>query len=174
MPDPKNQLGRAFKVNADAVGEPGNRRFRLLIEAEFGSASLWMEKEQLFQLATAIQRLLSTADMSASDVPSIAPDRAGDMAFDFQVGQLMINDESRGPILHLQANDQEETDPRTPTLGTLLDLKQLKSLSEEALTVCAAGRPRCPLCGVAMGLEGHQCVKTNGYHKELLDDLPSR
>ena len=174
MPDPKNQLGRAFKVKADAVGKPGDRRFRLLIEAEFGSASLWIEKEQLFQLATAIQRLLSTVDMSASDMSNIAPDRAGDMVFDFQVGQLMINQESRGPILQLQANDQEETDPGTPTLGTLLDLRQLKVLSDEALIICAAGRPRCPLCGVAMGPEGHQCVRTNGFHKELLDDLPSR
>ena len=174
MPDPKNQLGRAFKVNADAVGEPGSRRFRVLVEAEFGSACLWMEKEQLFQLATAIQRLISTADMGSSDVPAVEPQRAGDQSFEFQVGQLMINEESRGPILQLQANDQEEADSRTPTLGTLIDLHQLNALADEALTICAAGRPRCPLCGVPMGPEGHQCVRTNGYHKELLDDLPSR
>jgi uncharacterized repeat protein (TIGR03847 family) len=172
VPDPKNQLGRAFKVNADAVGEPGNRRFRLLVEAEHGSACLWLEKEQLFQLATAIQRLLSTADLSGSDTPSAMTQRTGDQSFEFQVGQLMINDESRGPILQLQANDQEESDSRIPTIGTLIDLGQLKALAEEALNVCAAGRPRCPLCGVPMGPEGHQCVKTNGYHKDLVDDLP--
>jgi uncharacterized repeat protein (TIGR03847 family) len=133
-----------------------------------------MEKEQLFQLATAIQRLLSTADVNTSVVENVAPQRAGDQSFDFQVGQLMINEESRGSILQLQANDQEETDPSIPTLGALMDLNQLKALSDEALSVCAAGRPRCPLCGVPMGPEGHQCVRTNGYHKESLDDLPSR
>ena len=86
----------------------------------------------------------------------------------------MINEEARGSILRLQANDQKETDSSIPTLGTLMDLNQLKALSDEALSVCAAGRPRCPLCGVPMGPEGHQCVRTNGYHKESLDDLPSR
>ena len=174
MPDPKNQLGRAIKINADAVGEPGNRRFRLLVEAEYGSACLWMEKQQLFQLATAIQRLLSTSDLTGSDAPSAMPQRTGDQSFEFQVGQLMINDESRGPILQLQANDQDETDSRIPTIGTLIDLGQLKAQAEEALTVCAAGRPRCPLCGVPMEPGGHQCVRTNGYHKDLVDDLPGR
>ena len=55
MPDPKNQLGRAFKINADAVGKPGNRRFRLLVEAQYGSACLWMEKQQLSALAISIK-----------------------------------------------------------------------------------------------------------------------
>ncbi len=174
MPDPKNQLGRAFKINADAVGKPGNRRFRLLVEAQYGSACLWMEKQQLFQLATAIQRLLSNADPVPPDVQASIPQQSGDQSFEFQVGKLMINDESRGPILQLQANDQEESDGRIPTIGTLIDLDQLKALAEEALTVCAAGRPRCPLCGVPMGPEGHQCVRTNGYHKDLVDDLPGR
>ncbi len=174
MADPKNQLGRAIRVNADAVGQPGDRRFRVLVEAEFGNACLWMEKQQLFQLATAIQRLLSTADMASSDIPTTEPQRSGDQVFEFQVGQLMINDEARGPILQFQANDQEEGDTGAPTLGTLIDLHQLKALADEALTVCAAGRPRCPLCGVPMELEGHQCIRTNGYHKELFDDLPSR
>jgi len=133
-----------------------------------------MEKQQLFQLATAIQRLVSTADTTPSDVPSAEPERSGDQVFEFQVGQLMINDEAQGPILQFQANDQEDGDTRAPTLGTLIDMHQLKALADEALAVCAAGRPRCPLCGVPMEAEGHQCVRTNGYHKELLDDLPSR
>ena len=174
MADPKNQLGRAISVKADAVGEPGERRFRVLVESEFGSACLWMEKQQLFQLATAIQRLLSTADTPFSDIPTAETQRTGDQVFEFQVGQLMINDEAQGPILQFQANDQEDGDTRTPTIGTLIDLSQLKALADEALTVCAAGRPRCPLCGVPMESEGHQCIRTNGYHKELIDDLPSR
>jgi uncharacterized repeat protein (TIGR03847 family) len=170
--DPKNQLGRVLKVNADAVGEPGNRRFRLLVEAEYGDACLWMEKQQLFQLATAIQRLISTSNATPTDEPVAMPERSGDQSFEFQVGQLMVNEESRGSILQLQAKDQEEGDIGAPTLGTLIDLDQLKALSVEALRVCSSGRPRCPLCGVPMGPEGHQCVRTNGYHKDLVDDLP--
>ena len=159
-------------MTADAVGEPGSRRFRLLVEAEKGGACLWLEKEQLFQLAIAIQRLLSTMDLPASNEPTTLPERSNDAYHEFQVGRLMISEEVRGPILNLLAKDHEDTDDQDATVGTLVDIEQLKSLSERALVVCAAGRPRCPLCGTPMGPEGHQCVRTNGYHQEMVDDLP--
>ncbi len=172
MPGAKHDLGRAITVTADAVGEPGSRRFRLLVEAEHGGACLWLEKEQLFQLAIAIQRLLSTMDTASSGEQTRLPAQASDAYHEFQVGRLMISEEVRGPILNLLAKDQEDGDTGDPTVGTLVDIDQLKELSERALAVCAAGRPRCPLCGTAMGPEGHQCVRTNGYHREMVDDIP--
>ncbi len=172
MPGAKNDLGRAITLTADAVGDPGSRRFRLLVEAEHGGACLWLEKEQLFQLAIAIQQLLSTMDQPSSGEQTSLPSHAGDAYHEFQVGRLMISEEVRGPILNLLAKDQEDGDTGDPTVGTLVDINQLKQLSERALVVCAAGRPRCPLCGTPMGPEGHQCVRTNGYHKEMVDDIP--
>ncbi|MCY4624503.1 MAG: DUF3090 family protein [Chloroflexi bacterium] len=172
MPGTKNDLGRAITLTADAVGEPGSRRFRLLVEAEHGGACLWLEKEQLFQLAIAIQRLLSTMDMASGGGPASVPSRSGDAYHEFQVGRLMISEDVRGPILNLLAKDQEDADTAEATVGTLVDIDQLKLLSERALEVCAAGRPRCPLCGTPMGPEGHQCVRTNGYHREMVDDIP--
>lgn len=172
MPSTKNDLGRAITLTADAVGEPGSRRFRLLVEAQHGGACLWLEKEQLFQLAIAIQQLLSTMDATATGEPTSAPPKSGDAYHEFQVGRLMISEEVRGPILNLLAKDQEDEDSAEATVGTLVDIDQLKALSERALAVCAAGRPRCPLCGTPMGPEGHQCVRTNGYHREMVDDLP--
>lgn len=172
MPGPKNDLGRAITLTADAVGEPGNRRFRLMVEAEHGQACLWLEKEQLFQLAIAIQRLLSTMDVSVTGERTSLPSRSSDGYHEFKVGRLMINEEVRGPILNLLAKDEEEDERAEATVGTLVDLDQLKALSERALVVCAAGRPRCPLCGTPMGPEGHQCMRTNGYHRELMEDLP--
>ena len=172
MPSTKNDLGRAITLTADAVGEPGSRRFRLLVEAQHGGACLWLEKEQLFQLAIAIQQLLSTMDATATGEPTSAPPKSGDAYHEFQVGRLMISEEVRGPILNLLAKDQEDEDSADATVGTLVDIDQLKALSERALAVCAAGRPRCPLCGTPMGPEGHQCVRTNGYHREMVDDLP--
>ena len=172
MPGPKNDLGRALTLTADAVGEPGSRRFRLLVEAQHGGACLWLEKEQLFQLAIAIQRLLSTMDASASGEPTSLPSQSSDAYHEFQVGRLMISEEVKGPILNLLAKDQDDEDSAEATVGTLVDIDQLKALAEQALVVCAAGRPRCPLCGTPMGPEGHQCVRTNGYHREMVDDLP--
>ena len=51
VPEPTHDLGMTLKLSADAVGEPGQRRFRLLVEAQRGSACLWMEKDQLLQLS---------------------------------------------------------------------------------------------------------------------------
>lgn len=172
MPSTKNDLGRAITLTADAVGEPGSRRFRLLVEAQHGSACLWLEKEQLFQLAIAIQQLLSTMDATGTGERTSLPARSGDAYHEFQVGRLMISEEVRGPILNLLAKDQDDEDSAEATVGTLVDIDQLKALSERALAVCAAGRPRCPLCGTPMGPEGHQCARTNGYHREMVDDLP--
>ena len=111
-------------------------------------------------------------DMASGGGSASLPSRSGDAYHEFQVGRLMISEEVRGPILNLLAKDQEDADTAEATVGTLVDIDQLKLLSERALEVCAAGRPRCPLCGTPMGPEGHQCVRTNGYHREMVDDIP--
>jgi uncharacterized repeat protein (TIGR03847 family) len=41
--------------------------------------------------------------------------------------------------------------------------EQMLSLAKHATAVCAAGRPRCPLCGTAMDPEGHTCPALNGH-----------
>ena len=40
---------------------------------------------------------------------------------------------------------------------------QMRSLSEHALQVVAAGRPDCPLCGRVIEPDGHFCPRTNGH-----------
>lgn len=44
--------------------------------------------------------------------------------------------------------------------------EQMLSLARHGATVCAAGRPRCQLCGNPIDPEGHQCPALNG-HREL-------
>lgn len=41
--------------------------------------------------------------------------------------------------------------------------EQMLSLARHATAVCAAGRPRCPLCGTAIDPEGHTCPALNGH-----------
>ena len=60
MADPKNEFTNITKLQPEAQGEPGKRTFRIIVDSESSSASMWMEKEQLFQLAVAIQRLIAT------------------------------------------------------------------------------------------------------------------
>ncbi|HET7037286.1 MAG TPA: DUF3090 family protein, partial [Thermomicrobiaceae bacterium] len=45
-------------LDAEAIGEPGHRRFRLVVGVPGDIISLWMEKEQLSALGVAIEQLL--------------------------------------------------------------------------------------------------------------------
>ncbi len=40
---------------------------------------------------------------------------------------------------------------------------QASVLGEEALKICAAGRPNCFLCGQPINPEGHACPRANGH-----------
>lgn len=44
--------------------------------------------------------------------------------------------------------------------------EQMLSLARHGATVCAAGRPQCPLCGNPMEPEGHRCPALNGHRRQ--------
>ena len=52
-------FGLVDVVDAEAIGEPGQRTFRLRARSGAMRAALWMEKEQLTVLGRAISRLLA-------------------------------------------------------------------------------------------------------------------
>src|SRR5205814_7161666 len=53
-------FGPASRLQAQAIGEPGHRTFRLMVESGDGRAAvLWVEKEQLQALGLAVEQLLT-------------------------------------------------------------------------------------------------------------------
>ncbi len=53
-------FGPATRLQAQSIGEPGHRTFRLLIESDDGrAAALWVEKEQLQALGLALEQRLA-------------------------------------------------------------------------------------------------------------------
>jgi uncharacterized repeat protein (TIGR03847 family) len=62
MPSSQHEFESVFNIHADAMGEPGQRYFRLLIDSNEGHAVLWLEKPQLYRLAVSIQQLLAMAE----------------------------------------------------------------------------------------------------------------
>ena len=69
MAEPRNEFTNVASLRAEAIGEPGERTFRLLVDSESSSASVWLEKEQLFQLALGIQQLLAgTSEEDAAEL----------------------------------------------------------------------------------------------------------
>src|SRR5437660_8992644 len=52
-------LGAVDLLGADAIGEPGQRRFRLFARSRRAAMLIWIEKEQLSSLALELDRLLA-------------------------------------------------------------------------------------------------------------------
>ena len=52
-------LGAVNLLGADAVGQPGQRRFRLFARSRRAAMLIWIEKEQLSNLALELDRLLA-------------------------------------------------------------------------------------------------------------------
>ena len=52
-------FGLVDAVDADAVGPPGQRHFRLRARVGDQYASLWLEKEQLIEIGRIFSRLLA-------------------------------------------------------------------------------------------------------------------
>ncbi len=169
MSETPYNFGRAAEVNADSVGVPGRRTFRLLIRGDDGLASLWLEKEELQALGVAIDQMLARLSKkpewkvygAAPEPYSPTQDADASPLVEFKVGQLSIGYDTEKRLFVLLAHDAED-DPEGPaTFTCLATASQLRELSHRISSVVAAGRPRCFLCGDPIEPEGHTCVRWN-------------
>ena len=167
MADAKYDFGLVDAVKAEALGEPGQRRFRLLLEGPGGNACLWLEKNQLFQLSIVIQQMMATLSSQESSEghpnPGSGPSVQEHTSMEFDVGNLSLGHYPEKDLFLIEAHDREE-DQEEALLVFWASRPQLEGLADEAQVVCAAGRPLCPLCSASMGPEAHICPRSNGHH----------
>lgn len=182
------ELGPVWLLGADAVGKPGQRRFRLFVQGARGSAILWMEKEQLSSLSLSLDRVLAhltegqvlRIEARAGDQPSpsaMPPDFPARPTYEFQVGQIKLGyDEAMDIFLLSVAPLEIELQPgREPqailreedTITFLFNQYEAQELSKSIIAVVSAGRPVCPLCHAPLDGGPHACVRQNG-HREIL------
>ena len=168
MADPE-PFGPVLFVGAEAVGVPGQRRFRLKAMAEDGrSAMLWLEKEQLVALGDAIETVLK--DEGIEIRPRRADDAEAEPVFplkadvDYRLGQLSMGvDRERREIVVIGAPAIEgEGQP----ISISFAYERGAELRSRITFVVAAGRPPCPLCTGPMDPTGHVCPKRNGHHPQ--------
>jgi uncharacterized repeat protein (TIGR03847 family) len=176
-------FGPASRLQAQALGKPGERTFRLLVESDDArSAVLWLEKEQLQALGLALEQLLAEPQgrlASSSKAPSQPTLESFPVqpTVDFKVGRLALGQDEgeleTGPRYILLAYDiestttEEQDEPLSPpTFLCRATREQLRALSRNIADVVAAGRPRCPLCGEPVQRldQPHGCVRANGHH----------
>ena len=168
MTDAKYDFGLVSTLKAEALGKPGQRRFRLLLESQGGNVFLWLEKNQLFQLSVVIHQMLATlsSQESSDGLPyqELSPADQGHSPMEFDVGNLSLGHDPERNLFLIEVHNKEDDQDREALLGFWASRPQLEGLAKEAQDVCAAGRPLCPLCNAPMGSEAHICPKSNGHH----------
>jgi len=165
----KHELGQVTQISPEAIGQPGQRRFRIRsLTADGRFASFWLEKEQLAALGDAIESVLKDEDFRY--VPSPPDDRPEapvfplNTTFEFRLAQLSMGvDREDRQVVLIAADGPDEAEGVT-NLRLQFDYARAHELRGTISTVLAAGRPPCPLCTAPMDPSGHVCVRTNGHN----------
>ncbi len=181
-------LGRVETLGADAIGQPGQRQFRLFAQSPRGAALLWLEKEQLQSLSVALDRSLAfvsegqilrtEARIGEQPEPEGMPsDFPRTPNYEFQVGRMQLNYDERHELFELVAVPVEilmerGREPQVlmreeEAISFFFTHQQAQELSSNILSVIAAGRPVSPFCLTPLDGGPHACVKQNG-HRDIL------
>jgi len=166
-------LGALTSIYAETFGEPGRRTFRLVLKAGAANISVWLEKEQLFQLGVSLQeavRRLSAEQQAGPSSPAVPEWSGEELSLEFKARQMLLKYETSGNAFYLEAHEGDdearEQDPEQEreeaSVSCGVSISQSVALAEEALKICAAGRPPCFLCGLPIDPEGHICPRANG------------
>ena len=152
-------------IRPEALGEPGQRRFRVVVVINGSTRISWMEKEQVRRLGELLQDVLSRLpDREAPpDVlsPLIPPDEA--TPYQFRAGRMELSYDEEDDRLVVLVHDIEAEENAPPALAFRLSRGQTRDFSAEAERLIEAGRQPCPLCGRPMGPGPHVCEKQNGH-----------
>jgi uncharacterized repeat protein (TIGR03847 family) len=185
------ELGPVEILGTEAIGQPGQRRFRLFALVRDISVAMWMEKEQLSNLSLALDRILAQLtegsilriEAQAEPQPTLVGAPASfpqKPSFEFQVGQLRISYDERSNLLvligvPLEVVIERGQEPQVilreeDTLSFNFTLLQAQELSRAITVLVTSGRPVCPLCGTPLDGGPHACIRQNG-HREFIQVL---
>lgn len=167
-------FGLVDAVDAEAIGQPGQRTFRVRARSGDSYAALWLEKEQLAQLGRLFSQLLAERSKQRGQPPATELEPVGNFPqqaqVDMQVARLGLDYDTDNERLVLLADDQvalERGDSPAFRMEIARDnaLQVIKVIEQTV----AGGRPLCPLCHQALEYEGqgHFCPGGNGHSKDL-------
>jgi uncharacterized repeat protein (TIGR03847 family) len=152
-------------IRPEALGEPGARRFRLVVVIDGHTVIAWMEKEQVGRLGEllldVLERLPAASVVAEPPPVDIVPDET--TADQFRAGRMELSYDEEDDRLIVIIHDIEAEEGTRPALSFRMSRGQTRQFSEDADALVSAGRPTCPLCGRPMGPGPHVCEKQNGH-----------
>ena len=166
-------LGQAEALEAEAIGPPGQRRFRLRITAGDATASIWCEKEQVNSLAQAVQQVLTRrrrSDEGRRPPPQELIPFPAQPTHEFQAGRIALGYDEDADLLTLYTTDIEQMGDK-PTLKVDFDRRIARAFTAQAEDTVEGGRPTCPLCKQKLDGDEHLCPQTNGHGENALAGL---
>jgi uncharacterized repeat protein (TIGR03847 family) len=155
-------LGLVARLTVETFGEPGRRTFRIFAETAEGTVSLWLEKEQVVGLASALEELLARVSPPRGSVPRDANRSTflGDL--EVKVATLAVGYDPEVDAFTLTGSEFL-TDLPVDRVSLLADRGQIEAARDQSEEIVAAGRPRCVLCGAPLSGEPHFCPESNGH-----------
>lgn len=165
-------FGLVDAVDAEAIGEPGARTFRVRARVGTNLAALWMEKEQLAAMGRSISALLAER---ASGTPHGEAQLAAVEEFgnypdvELQVVRMGLDYNAEAQRMVVLADDAEALQSgNTPAFRMEIERQHAAVLIPHIGGIVSAGRPLCPLCGRPLEGDGeHFCPESNGHSRDL-------
>jgi uncharacterized repeat protein (TIGR03847 family) len=170
----EHDLGPIDTLETEAIGEPGNRTFRVRVLAGDQCASMWLEKEQVGALATALQQVLGQNrkrnELRRPEPPALVefPEYP---TYDFHVSRLALAYDEGADVLAIYVTNSEAEDQERPMIRATFTREQARRFSAQAESTIAAGRPLCPLCKAPLDFSQHLCPPANGHSDDALSWL---
>ncbi|MDA0351292.1 MAG: DUF3090 family protein [Chloroflexi bacterium] len=166
-------FGLVDAVDAEAIGAPGQRTFRLRANKDENYASLWFEKEQLSLLGREFSKLLAERSRQRGrPTESVAPmgPFPANPQIDLQVARLGLDfDEDTEHIVLLADDAPALQRGDSPTFRMEISRAQAIAAMRAIDDAVSGGRPLCPLCNRVLEDDGGciACPGSNGHSKEV-------
>lgn len=145
QPLQRREFDDVVRVEAEAIGEPGQRRFRLVVSTQLHAAILWMEKQQLQALGVAFEQILTQlegAGVVANLLPVTdnQPERPVILAPDeYQVGRLAVGFDEARNLVTILAHEISEGDEETPSFVCHITPEQSGALAMQIRRTVTSG-----------------------------------
>ena len=160
-------LGSAITFIPDSIGNPGSRYFYIDVGSDTGSVRMWLEKEQLLQVGAYLKQSLKGSLSSPeewgvsdfTDVEAVSQDR-----WELYLVSMTAGFDEREAQFSIIIEGMDVGNEATLWFSFDVGRDQIDNCADTAFDVCAAGRPRCVLCGSPMDPnDEHVCARYNGH-----------
>jgi hypothetical protein len=131
-------------AEAEAIGPPGQRRFRMIFATGSETAYLWLEKQQLQAIGMAFEQILThlqavqvSIQFDGEPVDVAPPVAIG--AHEYQVGRLAVGYDEENGLITILAHEGIEEDEEDPDFVARITPDQSGELAMKIRRVVNAG-----------------------------------